>query len=189
MSQSTPKPPRSDGEIVDLYFARDEQAIAETDAKYGKVCMQVSMNIVESRPDAEECVSDGYLKTWHAIPPARPNSLCAFVCRIVRNISINRLREMKAACRNRDLTRSFEELEACISVDESDAGILPGLISSFLEGLDETDRKLFMGRYFHATPVKALAETYSLTPNAVSLRLHKTRERLRLHLEEGGYTV
>lgn len=189
MSQSTPKSPRSDGEIVELYFARDERAIAETDVKYGKVCMQVSMNIVESRPDAEECVSDGYLKTWNAIPPARPASLCAFVCRIVRNLSINRLREMKAARRSRDLTLSFEELEACISVDESHSDILPGLISSFLEGLDETDRKLFMGRYFHATPVKDLAGTYGMTPNAVSLRLYKTRERLRLHLEEGGYSV
>ena len=187
MSQTKPHP--TDGEIVELYFARDEQAIAETDRKYGKVCMQVSMNIVASRPDAEECVSDGYLKTWNAIPPARPNSLCAFVCRIVRNLSINRLRDMRAERRNRDLTLSLEELESCISVDESRADILPGLISAFLEGLDETDRKLFMGRYFHATPVKSLAETYGLTPNAVSLRLHKTRERLRLHLEKGGYTV
>ena len=187
MSETKPHP--TDGEIVELYFARDEQAIAETDKKYGKVCMQVSMNIVASRPDAEECVNDGYLKTWNAIPPARPNSLCAFVCRIVRNLSINRLRDMRAERRNRDLTLSLEELESCISVDESRADILPGLISAFLEGLDETDRKLFMGRYFHATPVKSLAETYGLTPNAVSLRLHKTRERLRLHLEEGGYTV
>ena len=191
MSQSKTKTKLhpSDEEIVELYFARNEQAIAETDRKYGKVCMQVSMNIVESRPDAEECVSDGYLKTWHSIPPTRPASLCAFVCRIVRNLSINRLRNMKAERRNKDLTLSLEELEACISVDESHADILPGLISSFLEGLDETDRKLFMGRYFHATPVKDLAKTYDMTPNAVSLRLHKTRERLRLHLEKGGYTI
>ena len=187
MSETKPHP--TDGEIVELYFARDEQAIAETDKKYGKVCMQVSMNIVASRPDAEECVNDGYLKTWNAIPPARPNSLCAFVCRIVRNLSINRLRDMKAERRNRDLTLSLEELESCISVDESRADILPGLISAFLEGLDETDRKLFMGRYFHATPVKSLAETYGLTPNAVSIRLFKIREGLRLHLEEGGYSV
>jgi RNA polymerase sigma-70 factor (ECF subfamily) len=74
-------------------------------------------------------------------------------------------------------------------VDESHADILPGLISSFLEGLEEIDRKLFMGRYFHATPVKELAVIYDMTPNAVSLRLHKTREKLRLHLEEGGYSV
>lgn len=189
MSQANTKPHPSDEKIVALYFARDEQAIAETDRKYGKVCMQVSMNIVKSRPDAEECVSDGYLKTWHSIPPTRPASLCAFVCRIVRNLSINRLRDMKAERRNRDLTLSFEELESCISVDESLADVLPGLISSFLESLEETDRKLFMGRYFHATSVKELAKLYGLTPNAVSLRLYKIRERLRLHLEEGGYSV
>ena len=179
----------NDQDIISLYFARDERAIAETDARYGKVCMQVSMHIVESRPDAEECVSDGYLQTWRAIPPAKPESLCAFVCRIVRNISLNRLREMKASKRNRDLTVSFEELESCISVDESIASELPGLISRFLEGLEEEERRLFMARYWHATPVKELAKVYGLTPNAVSLRLYKTREKLRLHLEEGGYTV
>ena len=179
----------NDQDIIALYFDRNEQAIAETDKSYGKACMQVSMNILQSRPDAEECVNDTYLKTWNTIPPTRPDSLCAFVCRIVRNLSINRLRDMKAERRNRDLTLSFEELESCISVDESLADVLPGLISSFLESLEETDRKFFMGRYFHATPVKELAVIYDMTPNAVSLRLHKTREKLRLHLEEGGYTV
>ena len=178
-----------DAAIIELYFARNEQAIAETDAKYGKLCMQVSMNIVNSHPDAEECVSDGYLKTWNSIPPTRPASLCAFVCRIVRNLSLNRLREMKAAKRSRDLTLSLEELEGCISVDESLSDQLPALISAFLEGLEPLDRQIFMGRYWHAMPVKELARQYGMTPNAVSIRLHRIREGLRIHLEEGGYTV
>ena len=178
-----------DAAIIELYFARNEQAIAETDAKYGKICMQVSMNIVNSHPDAEECVSDGYLKTWSSIPPTRPASLCAFVCRIVRNLSLNRLREMKAGKRSRDLTLSLEELEGCISVDESLSDQLPALISAFLEGLEPLDRQIFMGRYWHAMPVKELARRYGMTPNAVSIRLHRIREGLRIHLEEGGYTV
>ena len=91
MSSSTP----TDAAIVDLYFARDEQAIKATDQKYGALCMQTSMNIVNSRPDAEECVNDTYLKTWNSIPPTRPASLCAFVLRIIRNLSLNRLRDMK----------------------------------------------------------------------------------------------
>ena len=99
----------NDQEIIALYFDRNEQAIAETDKSYGKACMQVSMNILQSRPDAEECVSDTYLKTWNAIPPTRPNSLCAFVCRIARNLSLNRLRDLRRDRRNRELTVSFEE--------------------------------------------------------------------------------
>jgi RNA polymerase sigma-70 factor (ECF subfamily) len=185
MSQSS----LNDTAIIELYFARNEEAIARTDAKYGKLCMQVSMNIVNSHPDAEECVSDGYLKTWNSIPPTRPNSLCAFVCRIVRNLSLNRLREMKAAKRSRDLTLSLEELEGCISVDESLSDQLPALISAFLEGLEPLDRQIFMGRYWHAMPVKELAKVYDMTPNAVSMRLHRIREGLRAYLEEGGYTV
>lgn len=179
----------TDTEILDLYFARDEQAIAHTDRKYGKTCMQVSMNILQSHPDAEECVSDTYLKTWHAIPPARPSAFCAFLCRIVRNLSLNRLREMRAAKRGRALTVSLEELEDCIPLDLSHADLLPSLLSDFLEAQDEESRKLFMGHYWHAVPVKVLAAEYGLTPNAVALRLKRTRERLRAFLEEGGYSV
>ena len=179
----------TDPEIIDLYFARNEQAIAKTNQKYGKTCMNLSMNIVESRPDAEECVNDTYLKTWQAIPPERPHSLCAFLCRIVRNLSLNRLREMRAAKRSRDLTVSLEELEECVTVDLRHADRLAGLLSDFLESQDELDRKLFMGRYWHTVPVKDLAGEYGLTPNAVSLRLGRIRERLRAFLEEGGYHV
>ena len=187
MNSTRPTP--TDTEIVELYFARDEQAIAKTDQKYGKACMQVSMNILESRPDAEECVNDTYLKTWHSIPPARPTSLRAFLCRIVRNLSLNRLRDMRAAKRSRELTVSLEELEDCIAVDLRHADRLADLLSDFMEAQEEMDRKLFMGRYWHAVPVKTLAEEYGMTPNAVTLRLKRTRERLRAFLEEGGYSV
>lgn len=192
MSHTSP----ADAAIIDLYFSRDERAIKETDARYGKIFMQVSMNILDSRPDAEECVNDGYLKTWNAIPPARPNSLCAFVARIVRNLSINRLRELTAAKRSRDLTLSFEELEACISLPDDQSELserlserLSELLSDFLTAQEETDRILFMGRYWYALPVKELATRAHMTPNAVSLRLHRTRERLRVYLEERGYRV
>ena len=179
----------NDQEIISLYFDRNEQAIKETDTKYGKTCMQVSMNILHSRPDAEECVNDTYLKTWNSIPPTKPHSLCAFLCRIIRNLSLNRLQELTAAKRSRELTVSFEELEDCIPVDESRADILPELLANFLRGLDEAERKLFVGRYWHSMSVKDLAAHWELTPNAVALRLQKTRNKLRAYLTEGGYTV
>ena len=79
-----------DNAIIELFFARSEQAIRELDGKYGKVCHSLSYNILHSRQDAEECVNDAYLGTWNAIPPARPNPLLAFLCRIVRNLSLMR---------------------------------------------------------------------------------------------------
>ena len=179
----------NDESIISLYLARDEQAIAETAAVYGAYCHRLSVGILHDEGEAEECVNDTYLKTWQAIPPARPNSLCAFLCRIVRNLSLNRLREMRAAKRSRNLTVSLEELEECVTVDLRHADRLADLLSDFLESQEELDRKLFMGRYWHAVPVKTLADEYGMTPNAVSLRLGRTRERLRAFLEEGGYHV
>ena len=179
----------NDQDIIDLYFARNEQAIAETQKSYGKVCMQVSMNILDSRPDAEECVSDTYLKTWNAIPPTRPNSLCAFVCRIARNLSLSRLRDLRRQKRNQELTLSFEELEACIPAAVEDAEELSSLLNSFLESLDETNRVLFMGRYWYSYAIDDLAAQMGLTDKAVYMRLHKTREKLRAYLAERGYRV
>ena len=179
----------NDQEIISLYFDRNEQAIAETDKRYGKTCMQVSMSILNSHPDAEECVNDTYLKTWNAIPPAKPRSLCAFLCRIVRNLSINRLEELTAAKRNRDLTVSFEELEACIPLPDEKSPELADLLESFLRKEGETDRILFVGRYWFACPVEDLARRTGLTRRAVHMRIFRTRERLRAYLTERGYGV
>ncbi len=179
----------NDQEIISLYFDRNEQAIAETDRKYGKTCMQVSMNILNSRPDAEECVSDTYLSTWNAIPPQKPHSLCAFVCRIVRNLSVNRLRELTAAKRSRDLTVSFEELGACIPMPDDQSPALAEELTAFLREQRETDRVLFVGRYWFACSVEDLAYRTGLTQRAVHMRIFRTRERLRAYLEERGYTV
>ena len=179
----------NDQDIIDLYFARDEQAIAETDKSYGKVCMQVSMNILDSRPDAEECVNDTYLHTWNSSPPTKPDSLCAFVCRITRNLSLNRLRDLRREKRNSELTVSLDELEACIPAAAEDAGQLADLLNSFLAELDETNRVLFMGRYWYSYAIDDLAAQMGLTDKAVYMRLHKTREKLRAYLAERGYRV
>ena len=179
----------NDQEIIALYFARDEQAIRETDARYGKTCMQVSMNILRSRPDAEECVNDTYLKTWDSIPPARPASLCAFVCRIVRNLSLNRLKELTAAKRSRDLTVSFEDLEACIPMPDEESPALAEELAAFLKTEGETDRALFVGRYWFACSVEELARRTGMTKRAVHMRIFRTRERLRAYLTERGYSV
>ena len=179
----------NDQEIIALYFARDEQAIRETDARYGKTCMQVSMNILRSRPDAEECVNDTYLHTWNAIPPARPTSLCAFICRIVRNLSLNRLQELTAAKRSRDLTVSFEELEACIPMPDEESPALAEELAAFLKTEGEVDRALFVGRYWFACSVEELARRTGMTKRAVHMRIFRTRERLRAYLTERGYSV
>ena len=113
-----------DHQIIELYFARDELAIEETAKRYGGVCMQVSMDILQDRMDAEECVSDTWLQTWRTIPPQRPTILKAFLCRITRNLSLNRLRDLRREKRNQELTVSFEELEACIPAAMEDAGEL-----------------------------------------------------------------
>ncbi len=178
-----------DAEILDLYFTRDERAIKESDRRYGVACMGLSMNILNSRPDAEECVNDTYLKAWNTIPPTRPQSLRGYLLRIVRHLSLNRLRDLTAAKRSRDLTVSFSELEDCLPVREEFSAELSMLLSDFLKKQEETDRRLFLGRYWYAVPVKRLATEHGVTVGLVYKRLERTREALRVYLSQRGYTV
>ena len=180
----------TDPEILDLYFARDERAISETANAHGAYCFGVAMRILRCHQDSEECVNDTYLKAWNAIPPSRPSVLSAFLIRITRNLALDRFRAKGRLKRREGLTVMLSELGECIPApEEGGAEELMGHIKTFLAAAEDTDRKLFVGRYFHAYEVGRMAEALGLSPNAVSLRLHRTREKLRVYLQERGYTV
>lgn len=176
-----------DYDIIALYFDRNERAIRETEDKYGEFCHGVAMRILGNRQDAEECVSDTYLRTWNAIPPQRPSSLKAFLGKITRNLSIDRLRHKHISRHDSDLEIMLSELEPYLPAREEEESALTELLDGFLSGLEPPERQLFMGRYWHGYSVNRLADHYGMTPNAVSLRLHRTREKLRNYLEKGGY--
>ena len=179
-----------DTTIIDLYHQRNELAIRLTHERYGGLCHRVALNILGNQADAEECVNDAYLKVWNSIPPERPASLQAFITKITRNLALDRFRTKRRQKRSEDFTVMLSELGDCIPApEERGADELLGHIKAFLTEADETDRKLFVGRYFHAYGVGRMAEAYGLTPNAVSVRLYKTREKLRDYLRERGYTV
>ena len=175
--------------LLDLYFKRDERAVAETQREYGSFCLDLALRILgrSNREDAEECVNDTYLKAWNAIPPTHPRSLRAFLSKIVRNLSLQRLEHNKAAKRNRDFEIALEELGDCIPMRDEEAGELPELLDRFLSRLEQPERQLFCGRYWHGQSVKELARAHGLTPKAVTMRLSRTREKLRTFLTERGY--
>ena len=178
-----------DEKIIELFFERSEQAIRELDMKYGKICRSLSYNIVNSREDAEECVSDAYLGAWNAIPPARPDPLLAYICKIVRNLSLKLYWKKEAAKRGGHYTMALEEIEGCIAgqntaEDELDARELARILGEFLDALTVENRVIFLRRYWFADSCRDIAELVGLTEKNVSVRLSRTREKLRRYLME-----
>ena len=180
-----------DKKIIELFFARSESGIKELDNKYGKVCHKLSYNIVNNRQDAEECVNDAYLGTWNAIPPARPNPLLAFVCRIVRNISLNRYHKNMAAKRYSNYEAALEELENCIAdantvETEIEAKELARIIESYLDTLSVENRVVFIRRYWFSDSYNDIADLTGFSVKNVSVRLTRLRAGLKKHLIERG---
>ena len=181
-----------DNAIIELFFDRSEQAIRELDGKYGKVCHSLSYNILHSSQDAEECVNDAYLGTWDAIPPARPNPLLAFLCRIVRNLSLMRYHADKAAKRGGgSYTVALEELEGCLASPRTVEGDMEEqeliqLIEDFLETLSPENRVILMRRYWFSDSYGEIAARTGLTEKNVSVRLTRIRKQLRNYFEERG---
>ena len=178
-----------DEKIIELFFERSEQGIRELDMKYGKICHNLSYNIVNSRRDAEECVNDAYLGAWNAIPPARPNPLLSYLLKIVRNISLKIYWRKEAAKRSSHYTIALEEIEACIAdqkniEEEIEVRELACIIESFLDTLTIENRVIFMRRYWFSDSCRDIAGFMGLTEKNVSVRLTRIREKLRQYLIE-----
>ena len=179
----------NDEKIIELFFERSKQAIEELDAKYGKVFHSLSFKILNNRQDSEECVNDSYLGTWNAIPPANPNSLLAFVCKIVRNISLKRYEQNTAAKRNSLYDAAMEELGDCLAsattIEEEIAEReLTEIIESFLGSLSKENRVIFLRRYWFSDTYADIAKQVGLTEKNVSVRLTRIRKELREYLFE-----
>ena len=184
-----------DRKIVDLFFERSEKAIAETAIKYGAYCNAIAFNILASSEDAEECVSDSYMKLWSAIPPQRPDSLKSFLGRITRNLALDRWDRLSAEKRGGgELPLALEELSECIAAErgveqELDRAGLARVINGFLGELSPGPRQVFVRRYWYLESIKDIAENTGSSESSVKTSLHRSRTALKEKLEKEGFSI
>lgn len=182
-----------DQRIVDLYWARSEQAIAETDAKYGGYCYSIAYNVLANREDAEESVSDTYMAAWNALPPQRPSILATFLGKITRNLSISRWRARSANKRGGgELVIALDELGECVaSSQETETKFMEqeavAAFNGFLQELPKEERMIFLRRYWCLDSVSMIADSFGFSQSKVKSMLHRTRKKLRDRFEKEGF--
>lgn len=179
-----------DNKIIELFFSRSEQALAETQAKYGRLCSNIAYGILGNSEDTEECVSSSYMKLWNAIPPKRPASLCGYLCMTVRNTALTAFDKL----RRRSYEEQYDELAEIIpdnSTVESrfDSSQLGAWINEFLDKQSRKSREVFVSRYYFNMSVSGIARGLGMTESAVKTRLSRTRAGLRDFLKERGVEV
>lgn len=177
-----------DEDIVRLYWDRNERAISETDRKYGPFCHRLAVNILTSREDAEECVSDTWHRAWDTMPPQLPRSLMAYLGRIVRNLALSRYRASHAQKRYAGQEALLSELSECLPAKETVEGAVEGrriaqVVARWLEGLPRRDRVLFLRRYWYGDPLQDLAGRAGLSAPQLAQRMLRLRRSLKAELE------
>ena len=181
-----------DSEIIELYFQRSEEAVTQTASKYGKYCYQIAYHILSSREDSEESVNDMYLAAWNTMPPRRPTILSAFLGKLTRYISLDRWKKRSAQKRGGgQVALSLEELEECISggddpEKEVDRKELLRYLNRFLDALPETQRRVFVCRYWYLDSIPEIAARFGFSESKVTAMLHRLREKLRARLQLEG---
>lgn len=182
-----------DNKIIELYFSRDEQAITETQDKYGKLIFSIANNILDSRSDSEECVNDTYLGVWNSIPPERPKNFVAYISKIARNLSLKRLEYLSRDKRAKNLTVSLCELEDVLCDSDIKDGVSDGkismLISSFLHTQSKEKRVIFIRRYYYFDSIEDISKKYSISQSKVKSMLFHTRRKLKEFLIEEGIQI
>lgn len=184
-----------DEKIVDLYWQRSQQAIDESNTKYGSYCYAIAYRILSAREDAEECVNDTWLRAWDAMPPHRPSRLDTFLGKLTRNLSLDRWKWLHAQKRGLGQAElALGELENCLAApsspeDSLDARSLTESLNRFLESLPQDKRILFLQRYWYLCPISDIAVRFGMRENTVSSTLFRLRQQLRLQLEKEGFIV
>ena len=183
----------TDSQIIELYWTRNEDAIAQTDIVYGRKLHALADKIVQNFEDAQECVSDTYLKTWDTIPPQRPAYFFAYIAKICRNFALGVLDWKSAAKRKGEVVSLSTEMELCIP-DPSHERRMEGaelgeILNRFLQTLSRDNRVIFLRRYWYLDSVAEIASRYSMSESKVKTQLHRTRAKLHAFLEKEGITV
>lgn len=185
-----------DTEILDLFFDRNEQAITETQSKYGSYCFSIAFHVLHDQEDADECVNDTWMRAWNSIPPNRPDHLNVFLGTITRNLSFDRWKKKKAQKRGCGETQAqLDELEECIPAGGSsteeivEAKELQRAINEFLKTLPEKDCNVFLRRYWYSEEYNEIAERYGMKLNSVKTSLFRTRGKMKAFLEKQGINV
>ena len=182
-----------DSKIIELFFARDEDAIKHTDDTYGRRLYQLADNIVRNGQDAEESVSDTYLKAWDTIPPRKPQYFFAYIAKICRHFALDRLDWKNAAKRKAEVVSLTQEMEACIPDTQRDRELaekeLGVILDAFLRTLTPENRVVFLRRYWYVDTIAEIAVRYGISESAVQMRLNRTRAKLCTYLEKEGICV
>ena len=181
--------------IVDLYWERDEKAITETAAKYGRYCYSIAFNILYNTEDAEECVNDAYLNAWNSMPPHRPAILSTFIGKVTRFVSLKKWREKRVQKRGSgNIDLAYEELSNCIpdntGIDEElENQELAKVINDFLDELPLYEQKIFVCRYWYFDSISTISVHFGFSESKVKSMLHRTRKKLRSKLLEEGVII
>ncbi len=182
----------TDQSIIELYWARDQLAIRESDQKYGPYCRAIAYNVLQDPRDSEECVNDTWHRAWESMPPQRPGLLRAFFGTITRNLALNRWEKQHAQKRGGgQLPLALEELSQCIpAADTVEQAVeereLTDLLERFLANLPKQARTIFLRRYWYLMPVKDIAKSLSVSESKVKMSLLRSRNKLRELLEKEG---
>lgn len=182
-----------DIQIIELFFARNVQAIQETDAVYGGKLWAMSNRILNNRENTAECVNNTYVQAWESIPPQRPRYFYGFLASVCRHLSLSRLDWKLAAKRNAEVVALTQEMEQCISESLRDRSTgdkeIRRIIEAFLESLSVENRLLFLRRYLYVDTVTEISQRYGISERRVRKQLQKIRNKLNEHLKKEGIYI
>ena len=184
-----------DFKIIELFFERNENAISETERKYGRYLSKIAFNILFDAEECKDCVNDTYMKAWNTIPPQKPNILSTFLGKITRRIAIDVFRKKHAEKRgNSEYASSLSELDECIPDKFSaetafEEKALSESINCFLSSLSKENRDIFVCRYFYSDSIKDIASFFGTSESKIKSSLFRSRKALKEHLEKEGFSL
>ena len=168
--------------LLQALRAGDADALDGIYALVGRRMLSLARGITKNHADAEDVVSDSFLKLARGIRGYRPGTNgCAFVMRIVRNCAFDLLRRRKV--------RAEEDIDAFFHLtdDRYDAGRMERavMLEDVVARLAPSERRMIYYRYYLDFTVREIAKETGMSKSAVARLTAAAEEKLKLLLREG----
>lgn len=175
-------------DIIERLERRDEMAIELLKAYYGDYCYRIIYNQLCSHEETEEALNDVWMKIWNSIPPARPTLLRAYIAKAARNTAIDYIKKNTAERRS-GITELLDEIAEVVPDTSESDGFLKDTLNRFVRSLRSEEQRIFLRRYWYGASIEELADELGCSQTRIANILHRTRKKLRKHLEKEGYSV
>jgi RNA polymerase sigma-70 factor (ECF subfamily) len=178
----------TDIEIISAVLSGNQQAYAQIVQRHKAFVFTLVLRYIKSREDAEEVAQDVFIKAYRALADFKGASkFSTWLYTIVNTSCISFLRKRKLETHSLDNEKLFESIEnrdSGMNANQIEQKSKLAMVTGAIKLLNPDDAEIITLFYKGEQSLEEIAQVLGIEANAVKVRLHRARTRLKEKMQK-----